>query len=38
MMSTNRALILVGAILGLSGVILGAVGVHALRDILDAKA
>ena len=37
-MSTNRALILVGAILGLSGVILGAVGVHALRDILDAKA
>ena len=36
-MSTSRALILTGAILGLLGVVLGAVGVHALRDTLDAK-
>ena len=37
-MSTSRALILAGAIFGLLGVVLGAVGVHALRDALDAKA
>jgi len=37
-MSTSRALILAGSIFGLLGVVLGAVGVHALRDTLDAKA
>ena len=37
-MSTSRSLILAGAIFGLLGVVLGAIGVHALRDTLDAKA
>ncbi len=37
-MSTTRALILAGGILGLLGVVAGAMGVHALRDTLDARA
>ena len=37
-MSTSRALILAGGILGLMGVVAGAMGVHALRVVLDAKA
>tara|TARA_B100000809_G_scaffold67553_1_gene64562 strand:+ start:593 stop:982 length:390 start_codon:yes stop_codon:yes gene_type:complete len=38
MMSTSRVLIMAGGILGLLGVVAGAMGVHALRDVLDAKA
>ncbi len=38
MMSTSRALILAGGIFGLLGVVAGAMGVHALRDMLDARA
>ncbi len=37
-MSTSRVLIMAGGILGLLGVVAGAMGVHALRDVLDAKA
>ena len=37
-MSTSRTLILTGAIFGLLGVVAGALGVHALRDVLDTKA
>ena len=37
-MSASRALILAGGIFGLLGVISGALGVHALRDVLDTKA
>ena len=37
-MSTSRALIMAGGILGLLGVAAGAMGVHALRDTLDARA
>lgn len=37
-MSTSRVLIMAGGILGLLGVMAGAMGVHALRDVLDAKA
>ena len=37
-MSTSRALILAGGIFGLLGVVAGAMGVHALRDTLDARA
>ena len=37
-MSTSRFLIMAGGILGLLGVVAGAMGVHALRDVLDAKA
>ncbi len=38
MMSTSRVLIMAGGILGLLGVVAGAMGVHALRDTLDARA
>ena len=38
MMSTGRVLIMAGGILGLLGVVAGAMGVHALRDTLDARA
>ena len=38
MMSTSRGLIIAGGILGLLGVVAGAMGVHALRDTLDARA
>ncbi len=38
MMSTSRVLIMAGGILGLLGVVAGAMGVHALRDMLDARA
>mgnify|MGYP001183009131 FL=1 len=37
-MSTSRVLIMAGGILGLLGVVAGAMGVHALRDTLDARA
>ena len=37
-MSTGRVLIMAGGILGLLGVVAGAMGVHALRDTLDARA
>ena len=37
-MSTSRVLIMAGGILGLLGVMAGAMGVHSLREILDAKA
>ena len=37
-MSTSRVLIMAAGILGLLGVVAGAMGVHALRDVLDAKA
>jgi len=37
-MSTSRVLIMAGGILGLLGVVAGAMGVHVLRDVLDAKA
>ena len=37
-MSTSRVLIMAGGILGLLGVVAGAMGVHTLRDVLDAKA
>ena len=37
-MPTSRVLIMAGGILGLLGVVAGAMGVHALRDVLDAKA
>ena len=37
-MSTSLVLIMVGGILGLLGVVAGAMGVHALRDTLDARA
>jgi len=38
MMSTSRVLIMAGGIFGLLGVVAGAMGVHALRDALDARA
>ena len=38
MMSTSRVLIMAGGIFGLLGVVAGAMGVHALRDTLDARA
>ncbi len=38
MMSTSRVLIMAGGILGLLGVVAGAMGVHTLRDTLDARA
>jgi uncharacterized membrane protein YgdD (TMEM256/DUF423 family) len=38
MMSTSRVLIMAGGILGLLGLVAGAMGVHALRDTLDARA
>ncbi len=37
-MSTSRVLIMAAGILGLLGVVAGAMGVHALRDTLDARA
>ncbi len=37
-MSTSRVLIMAGGILGLLGVLAGAMGVHTLRDMLDARA
>lgn len=37
-MSTSRVLIMAGGTLGLLGVVAGAMGVHALRDTLDARA
>ena len=38
MMSTSRVLIMAGGIFGLLGVVAGAMGVHALRDALGARA